>query len=116
MSRTFEDFPIGTRLVSTGYPITADAIMDFGRKFDPQIFHHDPDAAEKTLFGGLAASGWHTAAVSMRLCVDIMDGGGGIIGIGLDECKWRNAVRAGGGLMLEVEILEARHSKSRLCY
>ena len=116
MSRAFEDFPIGTRLVSTGYPITADAIMDFGRKFDPQIFHHDPDAAEKTLFGGLAASGWHTAAVSMRLFVDTMDVAGGIIGMGVDELKWPNAVRPGDELRLEIEILEARRSKSRPGY
>ena len=116
MSRAFEDFPIGTRLVSTGYPITADAIMDFGRKFDPQIFHHDPDAAEKTLFGGLAASGWHTAAVSMRLFVDTMHVAGGIIGLGVDELKWPNAVRPGDELRLEIEILEARHSKSRPGY
>src|SRR5438067_11251491 len=56
MSRAFEDFPAGTRLVSSNYLITADAIMDFGRKFDPQIFHHDPDAAEKTLFGCMPAT------------------------------------------------------------
>jgi acyl dehydratase len=117
MSRAFEDFPIGTRLVSTGYPITAGAIMDFGRKFDPQIFHLDPDAAEKTLFGGLAASGWHTAAASMRLFVDTMDvAGGGIIGMGVDELKWPNAVRPGDELRLEIEILEARRSKSRPGY
>ena len=116
MSRAFEDFPAGTRLVSSNYLITADAIMDFGRKFDPQIFHHDPDAAEKTLFGGLAASGWHTAAVSMRLFVDTMDVVGGIIGMGVDELKWPNAVRPGDELRLEIEILEARHSKSRPGY
>ena len=116
MSRAFEDFPIGTRLVSTGYPITADAIIDFGRKFDPQIFHLDPDAAEKTLHGGLAASGWHTAAVSMRLFVDTMDVAGGIIGMGVDELKWPNAVRPGDELRLEIEILQARHSKSRPGY
>ena len=116
MSRAFEDFPAGTRLVSSNYLITADAIMDFGRKFDPQIFHHDPDAAEKTLFGGLAASGWHTAAVSMRLFVDTMDVAGGIIGMGVDELKWPNAVRPGDELRLEIEILQARHSKSRPGY
>ena len=116
MSRAFEDFPIGTSLVSTGYPITADAIMDFGRKYDPQIFHRDPDAAEKTVFGGLAASGWHTAAVSMRLFVDTMDVVGGIIGLGVDELKWPNAVRPGDELRLEIEILQARHSKSRPGY
>ena len=116
MSRAFEDFPVGTRLVSSGYPITADAIMDFGQKFDPQIFHLDPKAAEQSLFGGLAASGWHTAAVSMRLFVDSMDVAGGIIGMGVDELKWPNAVRPGDDLRVETEILQARRSKSRPDY
>ena len=116
MSCAFEDFSPGTRLVSTSYPITADAIMDFGQKFDPQLFHLDSKAAEQTLFGGLAASGWHTAAVSMRLFVDTMDVAGGIIGMGVDELKWPNAVRPGDELRLEIEILEARRSKSRSGY
>jgi len=68
------------------------------------------------LFGGLAASGWHTAAVSMRLFVDTMDVAGGIIGMGVDELKWPNAVRPGDELRLEIEILEARRSKSRPGY
>ena len=116
MSRAFEDFPIGTSLVSTGYPITADAIMEFARAFDPQIFHLDPKSAEQTLLGGLAASGWHTAAVSMRLFVDTMDVAGGIIGMGVDELKWPNAVRPGDDVRVEIEILEARRSKSRPGY
>ena len=113
MSRAFEDFPGGTRLISSTHRVTADAIMEFARAFDPQIFHLDPKAAEQTLFGGLAASGWHTAAVSMRLFVDTMDVAGGIIGMGVDELKWPNAVRPGDDLRLEIEILEARRSKSR---
>jgi len=68
------------------------------------------------LFGGLAASGWHTAAVTMRLFVDTMDVAGGIIGMGVDELKWPNAVRPGDELRLEIQILEARHSKSRPGY
>lgn len=116
MSRAFEDFPAGTRLVSTSYPITAATIMNFAREFDPQLFHLDPKSAEKTLFGGLAASGWHTAAVSMRLFVDTMGVAGGIIGMGVDELKWPNAVRPGDELRLEIEILEARRSKSRPGY
>src|SRR3977135_328046 len=115
MSRAFEDFPIGTRLVSTGYSITADAIMDFGRKFDPQIFHLDPDSAEKTLFGGLAASGWHTAAVSMRLFVDTMDVAGGIIGMGVDELKGPNAGRHGDERRPEIERRAARTPQSARC-
>src|SRR5207248_7751294 len=94
----------------------ADAIRDFGQKFDPQLFHLDPKAAEQTLFGGLAASGWHTAAVSMRLFVDTMNVAGGIIGMGGDELKWPNAVRPGDELRVEIEILAARRSKSRPGY
>jgi acyl dehydratase len=113
MSRAFEDFPVGTRLVSTRCLITAEAILDFARGFDPQIFHLDPKLAEKTLFGGLAASGWHTAAVSMRLFVDTMSVPSGIIGLGVDELKWPHAVRPGDQLQVEIEIVEARPSKSR---
>jgi acyl dehydratase len=116
MSCAFEDFPAGTRLVSSTHRVTADAIMEFARVFDPQIFHLDPKSAEKTLFGGLAASGWHTAAVSMRLFVDTMDVPGGIIGMAVDELKWPNPVRPGDELRLEIEILEARRSKSRPGY
>jgi len=116
MSRAFEDFPAGTRLISSTHRVTADAIMEFARAFDPQIFHLDLKAAEQTLLGGLAASGWHTAAVSMRLLVDTMDVAGGIIGMGVDELKWPNAVRPSDDLRLEIEILEARRSKSRPGY
>ena len=116
MSRAFEDFPVGTRLISSTYRVTADAIMEFARAFDPQIFHLDPKSAQQTLFGGLASSGWHTAAVSMRLFVDTMEVAGGIIGMGVDELKWPNAVRPGDELSLEIEILEARRSKSRSGY
>src|SRR6476659_3769672 len=111
MSRAFEDFPVGTRLVSSSWTVTAEEIIDFARKFDPQSFHLDAKSAEKTLLGGLAASGWHTAAVSMRLFIDTMNVAGGIIGMGVDELKWPNAVRPGDELRLEIEILEARHSK-----
>lgn len=116
MTHAFEDFPVGTRLMSANHPITADAIIDFGRQFDPQLFHLDSKSAGQTLFRGLAASGWHTAAVSMRLFVDTMNVGGGIIGMGVDELKWPNAVRPGDELRLEVEIIEARRSKSRPGY
>ncbi|PYK58804.1 MAG: dehydratase [Verrucomicrobia bacterium] len=116
MSRAFEDFPVGSRLISSTHRVTADAIMEFARAFDPQIFHRDPKSAQQTLFGGLAASGWHTAAVSMRLFVETMEVAGGIIGMGVDELKWPNAVRPGDELRLEIEILEARRSKSRPGY
>jgi acyl dehydratase len=113
MSRVFEDFPAGTCLISSTHHVTTDAIMEFARAFDPQIFHLDAKSAQQTLFGGLAASGWHTAAVSMRLFVDTMDVAGGIIGMGVDDLRWPNAVRPGDDLRVEIEILEERRSKSR---
>jgi len=108
MSCVFEDFPAGARLISSTHRVTADAIME--------LFHLDPKSAQQTLFGGLTASGWYTAAVSMRLFVDAMDVAGGIIGMGVDELKWPNAVRPGADLRVEIEILEARRSKSRPGY
>ena len=116
MSRAFEDFPVGTRLVSSSWTVTAEEIIDFARKFDPQSFHLDAKSAEKTLLGGLTASGWHTGALSMRLFVDVMNVPGGMIGLGVDELKWPNAVRPGDELRVETEILSARRSKSRPGY
>jgi acyl dehydratase len=116
MSRGFEDFPVGTQLVSASCAVTAEDIIDFARKFDPQSFHIDPKAAEKTLFGELTASGWHTAAVSMRLFIETMNVAGGIVGLGVDELKWPHAVRPGDELRVEIEILQARQSKSRPGY
>ena len=116
MSRAFEDFPVGTRLASATCPVTTEAIIEFGREFDPQVFHLDPSLAEKTLLGGLTASGWHTAAISMRLFIDTMKVPGGIVGLGVDELKWPNAVRPGDELNVETEVLAARRSKSRPGY
>jgi acyl dehydratase len=115
-SRAFEDFPIGTRLLSSRYLVTTDAITGFAREFDPQVFHLNPGAAKLTMFERLAASGWHTAAITMRLFVDTMNVAGGIIGLGVDELKWPAAVRAGDELRLEIEILDARLSESREGY
>ena len=86
----------------------------FAAEFDPQPFHLDEDAARSTFFGGLAASGWHTAAVTMRLLVDSeLKPAGGIIGAGFDEFRWPRPVRPGDELRVECEILEVRQSKSR---
>jgi acyl dehydratase len=112
-ARGFEDFPIGTQLVSSSYSVTADAIREFAREFDSQVFHLEDQAAKRTLFRGLAASGWHTAAISMRLFVDTMNVPGGIVGLGVDELRWPHPVRAGDELRLEIEVVEARVSKSR---
>ncbi len=112
--RYFEDFKPGDIFQSDKLTVSAGAIVDFGRQFDPQIFHLDLKAAERTIVKGLIASGWHTAAITMRLFVEAMNIPGGIIGLGVDKLLWPNPVRPGDELRLEIEIVEARLSKSRL--
>src|SRR4029077_14943562 len=88
--------------------VTAEAIVEFARQFDPQVFHLAKESAEKTMLKGVIASGWHTAAVSMRLFVDTMKVPGGIIGLGVDGLRWPNPVRPEDELRLEIEIVDAR--------
>ncbi|MDQ3198699.1 MAG: MaoC family dehydratase [Verrucomicrobiota bacterium] len=115
MGRAFEDFPVGSRFVSTSQTISQDAIVEFARRYDPQPFHLESNPNDN-LLGGLAASGWQTAAISMRLFVDTMQVEGGIIGRALDELRWPLAVHPGDSLRVEVEILEARLSLSKPGY
>ena len=115
MSRAFEDFPVGTRLVSGEAAISADEIVAFARRYDPQPFHLVSDPGEN-LLGGLVASGWQTAAVSMRLFIDTMQVPGGIIGRAIDELRWPAPVKPGDRIRVEIEILEARLSKSKPGY
>ena len=108
-----EDFHVGQRFVTRSYQVTAEAIIAFAREFDPQPFHLDPDAAERSVFRGLVASGWHTASISMRLLVE--DGplfGGGMIGISA-ELTWPRPTRPGDTLQLHVEVVEITPSRSR---
>jgi acyl dehydratase len=109
-----EDFAVGQIFRSASLRVTEADIQAFAQQFDPQPFHLDDAAAKTTLFGGLAASGWHTAALTMRLLVD---GGapiaGGIIGAGTDELRWPRPVRPGDELTVESEVLEIRPSRSR---
>jgi acyl dehydratase len=110
----FEDFAVGQIYRTSALTVDADAITAFAKSFDPQPFHLDDAKAANTLFGGLAASGWHTAALTMRLLVT--EGApiaGGIIGVGLDELRWPRPVRPGDRLHLESEVLEMRLSRSR---
>lgn len=108
-----DDLRIGQRFVSGTHQIDEQQIMVFARQFDPQPFHLDVEAAKQSFFGGLVASGWHTAAITMRLMVE---GGlpiaGGLIGAG-GECAWPNPTRPGAILHVESEILELRPSRSR---
>jgi acyl dehydratase len=114
MSRYLEDFAVGQKYTTASTRVEAADIKAFASKYDPQPFHLDEAAAAKTFFGGLAASGWHTAALTMRLLVEgEMKPAGGIIGAGFDEFRWPRPVRPGDTLRVESEVLEVRESKSR---
>ncbi len=108
-----DDLAVGQHFFSGTHTMDADEIREFATRYDPQPFHMDDAAARNTLFGGLVASGWHTAATSMRL---IVNGGlpiaGGIVGAG-GELQWTNPVRPGDTLHVECEILEITPSRSR---
>jgi acyl dehydratase len=88
-------------------------IKTFARDYDPQGFHIDEAAADNSFFKGLAASGWHTAALTMRLLVQALPIQGGIIGVGFDEFRWPHPTRPGDRLHLEVDILEVKFSQSK---
>src|SRR5262245_13749577 len=107
-----DDLHVGQRFVSATHQIEEDEIKAFARQFDPQPFHLDVKAAKETLFEGLVASGWHTAAVSMRLIVEGVPIAGGIVGAG-GEISWPNPTRPGAVLHVESEIVELRPSRSR---
>lgn len=108
-----DDLQVGQRFSSGSHAMDAAQIKAFAAQFDPQPFHLDDEAAKGTLFGGLAASGWHTAAITMRLLVD---GGapiaGGIIGGG-GEIAWPKPTRPGDVLQVHSEVLEVVPSRSR---
>jgi acyl dehydratase len=112
--RYLEDFVVGQTFTSGRLRVSADDIKAFAGQFDPQPFHLDEEAAGKTIFKGLAASGWHTAALTMRLLVDgDLKPAGGVVGAGFDEFRWPRPVRPGDELHIEGEVLEVRPSKSR---
>jgi acyl dehydratase len=111
--RYLEDLKIGDRFQSGQYTVTAEAIVAFAREFDPQPFHVDLAAAERSIFKGLAASGWHTAAITMRLFVQATNFAEGAVGLGVDELRWPAPVRPGDTLRVEVEIVELRESRSK---
>jgi len=111
--RYFEDLKAGDRFKSGTYKVTEEQIVSFGREFDPQPFHLDAALARQTMFKGLIASGWHTAAITMRLFVQTLNFAEGAIGLGVDELRWPNAVRPGDVLQVETEIVDLRESRSK---
>jgi len=108
-----EDVFVGQRFVTGTQTVTADTIKAFARDYDPQPFHTDEEAAKDSFFDGLAASGWHTAAITMRLQIDSGPPlAGGMIGAG-GELSWPRPVRPGDVLHVESEVLAVTPSKSR---
>lgn len=107
-----EDLAVGQTFESGAHHLDADAIVRFAQAFDPQPFHLDPEAAQDTFFAGLAASGWHTAAITMRLLTQSVPLAGGLIGGG-NEIAWPRATRPGDTLRVLSEILDIAPSRSR---
>ena len=111
--RYLEDFTVGQTFRSGRLRVDAEQITSFAAAFDPQPFHLDEAAARDTIFRGLAASGWHTAALTMRLLVESdLTPAGGIVGAGVEACRWPRPVRPGDELRVESEVLEVRPSQS----
>jgi acyl dehydratase len=108
-----EDLYEGQKFVSGDYPLDEAQIVAYARQFDPQVFHLDADAAKNTFFQGLAASGWHTASISMRLVTESIPLADGVIGGGVEELAWPQPTRPGDVLHLESEIVEIIPSRSR---
>ena len=108
-----EDLRVGQRFVSSAYRLSEEQIKAFAAEFDPQSFHLDNAAAQKSIFRGLAASGWHTAAITMRLLVTgKMRFAAGTIGLGV-EIEWPLPVRPGDRLHVESEITEISPSRTK---
>ena len=108
-----EDFSVGQRFLSETHRLDADQIKAFAKQFDPQSFHLDEAAAQASFFQGLAASGWHTASITMSLLVKSgMPIAGGLIGAG-GELQWPRPTRPGDILQVESEVLEVKPSRSR---
>ena len=109
----FEDFAVGQVYTAGPVRVSADDIKAYARQFDPQPFHTDEALARATFFRGLAASGWHTASLTMSLVVQALPIAGGVIGGGVDELRWPTPLRPGDELRLEGEIMEVRPSRTK---
>ena len=107
-----EDLSAGDTFRSGEHALDEAQIVDFARQFDPQPFHTDDEAARETFFQGLAASGWHTAAITMKLLVQSVPLGGGLIGAG-GSVEWPRPTRPGDVLRVVCRVLEIKPSRSR---
>ena len=112
--RYLEDFKVGDRFKSEPLKVTEKQVIEFAHKFDPQMFHLNRRSAERTIFKGLIASGWHTAALLMRLyATHYLSHVASLASPGLDELRWYKPVRPGDELSIRVRILEANRSRTK---
>ncbi len=110
----FNTFEVGQVQSFGAYEVTEAEIIEFAKKYDPQFFHLDHEAAKSSLFGGLCASGWHTCAMTMSMMVANMSERGMSLGSpGIDNLRWLKPVYPGDVLSVRMEVLETRPSKSR---
>ncbi len=108
-----EDLKPGLKFTSRSYALSTEDIVAFAEQYDPQPFHLSEEGGRNSLFKGLAASGWHTAAVAMRLLTESVPIAGGLIGAGLEKLSWFQPVRPNDSLYVETEVLSVRESKSK---
>ena len=114
MVEWFDDLKVGMHFKGGEVTVSKDDILRFAREYDPQPFHLDDEAAKKTMLGGLAASGWHTAAIAMRLAAECKPfGPHPLLGAGVDDLRWLKPVRPGDTLRLEGEVVELAPSRSK---
>jgi acyl dehydratase len=112
--RYFEDYIPGSIYEFGNISVTQEQILAFAKEFDPQDFHADPEAAKQTIFGGLIASGFHTAGLMMRLYADhYLSRVASLSSPGVDELRWKSPVRPGDELSIRVTVVEARRSNSK---
>ncbi len=111
----FEDLTPGRRFSTGSVTVSEADIIGFAQQYDPQPFHTDPEAARHTFFDGLAASGWHTSSLTMRLVVEseLSTVANGLIGMGIDKMRWPRPTRPGDTLTAELTVLDQRRSGSR---
>ena len=110
----FEDFEVGRKIVAGSRTVTEAEIIGFATQFDPQPFHVDREAAEKSMYGGIIASGWHTCAMMMRVIVDgFLRDSSSLGSPGVDEIRWLKPVRGGDTLKVTVTALDTKASTSK---
>ena len=111
----YEDIAVGQQSAFGHYEVTREEVIDFARKYDPQPFHLDDEAAAKTHFGRVSASGWHTCAMTMSMLVANLTANkqAGLGSPGVDELRWKKPVYPGDTLRCETEVIEKRRSASR---